>query len=58
MTLSDQLLLAYVDGQLDRPQAAIVAQLLRDDQAVARRVTRFQQTQTQFLDTCGALRRR
>lgn len=57
MTLSDQLLLAYVDGQLDRPQAAIVAQLLRDDQEVAQRVTRFQQTQTQFLDTFGALLR-
>ena len=57
MTLSDQLLLAYVDGQLDRPQASIVAQLLRDDQEVAQRVTRFQQTQTQFLDTFGALLR-
>lgn len=57
MTLSDQLLLAYVDGQLDRPQASIVAQLLRDDGDVAQRVTRFQQTQTQFLDTFGALLR-
>jgi len=57
MTLSDQLLLAYVDGQLDRPQASIVAQLLRDDAHVAQRVTRFQQTQTQFLDTFGALLR-
>lgn len=57
MTLSDQLLLAYVDGQLDRPQAAIVAQLLRDDPEVAQRVTGFQQTQTQFLDTFGALLR-
>jgi anti-sigma factor RsiW len=57
MTLSDQLLLAYVDGQLDRPQASIVAQLVRDDRDVAQRVTRFQQTQTQFLDTFGALLR-
>lgn len=57
MTLSDQLLLAYIDGQLDRPQASIVAQLLRDDQEVAKRVTRFQQTQSQFLDTFGALLR-
>jgi anti-sigma factor RsiW len=57
MTLSDQLLLAYVDGQLDRPQASIVAQFVRDDQEVAQRVTRFQHTQTQFLDTFGALLR-
>lgn len=57
MTLSDQLLLAYVDGQLDKPQASIVAQLMRDDQEVAYRVSRFQQTQTQFLDTFGALLR-
>jgi anti-sigma factor RsiW len=57
MTLSDELLLAYVDGQLDRPQTTVVSQLLRDDQDVAHRVSRLQHTQTQFLDTFGALLR-
>ena len=28
--LSDELLMAYVDGQLDRPQAEVVNRLLRD----------------------------
>lgn len=29
--LSDELLMAYVDGQLDKPQADVVNRLLRDD---------------------------
>ncbi len=54
-TLSNELLLAYVDGQLDKPQAAVVAQVIRNDEDVATRVSRLQQTQSQFLDTFGAL---
>lgn len=55
--LSDELLMAYVDGQLDKPQAAVVGRLLRDDRDLAYRVSRLQQTQAQLLDTFGALLR-
>jgi anti-sigma factor RsiW len=55
--LSDDVLMAYVDGQLDKPQASVVGRLLRDDRDLAYRVTRLQQTQAQLLDTFGALLR-
>jgi anti-sigma factor RsiW len=55
--LSDKLLMAYVDGQLDKPQSDVVSRLLRDDPDLAIRVSRFQQTQAQLLDTFGALLR-
>ena len=55
--LSDELLMAYVDGQLDKPQTSVVAQILRDDPDLAVRVSRLQQTQAQLLDTFGALLR-
>ena len=55
--LSDDVLMAYVDGQLDKPQAAVVGRLLRDDRDLAYRVSRLQQTQAQLLDTFGALLR-
>lgn len=55
--LSDELLMAYVDGQLDKPQAEVVNRLLRDDRDLAFRVSRLQQTQAQLLDTFGALLR-
>jgi anti-sigma factor RsiW len=55
--LSDELLMAYVDGQLDKPQADVVNRLLRDDRDLAFRVSRLQQTQAQLLDTFGALLR-
>ena len=45
MTLSDQLLLAYVDGQLDKPQAAVVSGIMRDDRELAYRISRLQETQ-------------
>ncbi|NJM33892.1 MAG: hypothetical protein HC850_03355 [Rhodomicrobium sp.] len=57
INLSDELLMAYVDGQLDKPQTAVVGRLLRDDQELAYRVSRLQQTQAQLLDTFGALLR-
>ncbi len=57
INLSDELLMAYVDGQLDKPQAAVVGGMLRDDQELAYRVSRLQQTQAQLLDTFGALLR-
>ena len=55
--LSDELLMAYVDGQLDKPQADVVNRLLRDDRDLAYRVSCLQQTQAQLLDTFGALLR-
>ncbi len=55
--LSDELLMAYVDGQLDKPQTTVVSRLLRDDRDLAFRVSRLQQTQAQLLDTFGALLR-
>ena len=55
--LSDELLMAYVDGQLDKPQTSVVAGLLREDPDLAVRVSRLQQTQAQLLDTFGALLR-
>ena len=55
--LSDELLMAYVDGQLDQPQASVVTRMLRDDRELAYRVSRLQETQAQLLDTFGALLR-
>ncbi len=55
--LSDELLLAYVDGQLDKPQATVVSHLLRDDPDLTHRTGRLQQTQARLLDTFGALLR-
>ncbi len=55
--LSDELLMAYVDGQLDQPQASVVTRMLRDDRDLAYRVSRLQETQAQLLDTFGALLR-
>jgi anti-sigma factor RsiW len=55
--LSDELLMAYVDGQLDKPQATVVSHLLRDDADLIRRTGRLQQTQARLLDTFGALLR-
>ena len=57
INLSDELLMAYADGQLDKPQAAVVGSMLRDDEELAYRVSRLQQTQAQLLDTFGALLR-
>lgn len=55
--LSDELLMAYVDGQLDKPQATVVSRIMRDDRDLAYRVSRLQETQAQLLDTFGALLR-
>jgi anti-sigma factor RsiW len=53
--LSDELLMAYIDGQLDKPQASVVNQLLRRDENLARRVRRLQESQGKFLGLFGAL---
>jgi anti-sigma factor RsiW len=55
--LSEELLMAYVDGQLDKPQTMVVTRLVHDDEALAQRVARLQQTQARLLETFGALLR-
>jgi anti-sigma factor RsiW len=55
--LSDELLVAYVDGQLDRPQAATLARLLGEDDELVRRVRRLQQTQARLMDSFAAMQR-
>jgi anti-sigma factor RsiW len=53
--LSDELLMAYIDGQLDKPQATVVAGMLRGDEDLTRRVRRLQESQARFLEVFGAL---
>lgn len=53
--LSDELLMAYVDGQLDKPQTTVVTRLARSNEELANRVGRMQQTQARLLETFGAL---
>jgi anti-sigma factor RsiW len=55
--LSDELLVAYVDGQLDRPQAATLARLLGEDEELVRRVRRLQQTQARLMDSFATMQR-
>jgi anti-sigma factor RsiW len=53
--VSDELLLAYIDGQLEETQAAGVARLSTANPDIARRVRRLKRTQGLFLDTFGGL---
>lgn len=55
MKLSDELLMAYVDGQLDKPQMSVVGRILHDDPELGERVARFQKSQAYFLDIFGNL---
>jgi anti-sigma factor RsiW len=57
MELSDELLVAYVDGQLDRPQAATLARLLGEDDELAKRVRRLQQTQARLMESFASMQR-
>lgn len=52
---SDELLMAYIDGQLDKPQASVVSRVLHHDEGLARRVRRLQDNQARFLELFGAL---
>ncbi len=42
--LTDEILMAFADGELDEPVAAAVAQVVARDPAVARRIAEFQQS--------------
>lgn len=55
--ISDELLMAYVDGQLDKPQASAVGRMLHEDSDLARRVERIRQTQARLTESFGAMLR-
>jgi anti-sigma factor RsiW len=55
--LSDEFLLAYLDGQLEKTQSAEVFQLASDNPEVSRRVARLRRTQSQLLETLGGFAR-
>ncbi len=55
--LSDEFLLAYLDGQLEKSQAAGLSQLAGNNPEVSRRLTRLKRTQAQLLDSFGAFAR-
>ncbi|MBJ7533984.1 hypothetical protein JDN40_07705 [Rhodomicrobium vannielii ATCC 17100] len=55
--LSDEFLLAYLDGQLEKSQAAEVTQLSSVNAEVSRRIARLKRTQAQLIETFGAFAR-
>lgn len=52
--LSDEFLLAYLDGQLERGQSAEVSQLASGNAEISRRVARLKRTQAQLTEWFGA----
>jgi anti-sigma factor RsiW len=56
--LSDELLVAYVDGQLDTPQATAVGRLMREDIEVANRVRRLRESQMRLVEAFGGMMER
>ncbi len=55
--LSDEFLLAYLDGQLEKAQTAEVSQLAGTNPEVSRRVARLKRTQAQLMETLGGFAR-
>jgi anti-sigma factor RsiW len=55
--LSDEFLLAYLDGQLEKGQAAELSQLAGINAEVSRRLMRLKRTQAQILETFGGFAR-
>src|SRR5208337_56300 len=55
--LSDEFLLAYIDGQLERRQSAEVSQLASKNVEISRRVARLKRSQTQLIESFGAFAR-
>jgi anti-sigma factor RsiW len=55
--LSDEFLLAYLDGQLDKGQSADVSRLTGVNAEVFRRVARLKRTQAQLIESFGAFAR-
>jgi anti-sigma factor RsiW len=55
--LSDEFLLAYLDGQLEKGQSAEVSQLASANAEISRRVARLKRTQAQLIESLGAFAR-
>ena len=55
--LSDELLLAYIDGQLEKRQAAEVSHLTSVNVEISRRVQRLKRSQAQLIESFGAFAR-
>jgi anti-sigma factor RsiW len=55
--LSDEFLLAFLDGQLERGQSAEVSQLASANAEISRRVARLKRTQAQLIECLGAFAR-
>ncbi len=55
--LSDEFLLAYIDGQLERRQSTEVSQLASNNVEISRRVARLKRSQTQLVESFGAFAR-
>jgi anti-sigma factor RsiW len=54
--ISNELLLAYLDGQLDRAQAAGIGELASGNPEISRRLLRLQRTQAHLMETFAAIR--
>ena len=55
--LSDEFLLAFIDGQLERAQSSEVSQLTSTNAEISRRVARLKRSQAQLIDSFGAFAR-
>src|SRR5664279_3888093 len=55
--LSDEFLLAYLDGQLERQQSGEVSQLANANVEISRRVARLRRSQAQLVESFGAFAR-
>src|SRR5262249_45031132 len=51
--LSDEFLLAYLDGQLEKGQTAEVSKIAGANAEISRRVERLRRTQAQLIETLG-----
>ena len=55
--LSDEFLLAYIDGQLERRQSGEVSQLASANPEISRRIARLKRSQAQLIESFGAFAR-
>jgi anti-sigma factor RsiW len=55
--LSDEFLLAYLDGQLEQGQTSAVSKIAGSNAEISRRVERLRRTQVQLMETLGGFAR-
>ena len=55
--LSDEFLLAYIDGQLERRQSGEVSQLANANAEISRRIARLKRSQSQLMESFGSFAR-